>query len=136
MPSLPSYAMLCRTLDEVTSALTGAPLPHTRPKVPECAIALSNGGNEAACLGARELVLPLASALRSALEVHAPRRASEPGMPKRCRHDGNTWPCTTFSSIASKLSGLSQTAAMEDAWLPLRRIYHLTRPPRFRADET
>lgn len=51
-------------------------------------------------------IIAFADAIRTVLNLHSPRKASDPGVPSRCRHDNNTWPCKTYVAITSTLNSV------------------------------
>ena len=114
MPSQPHglidpHAALSEVIDALTVGFLSAASQSSAEKSWLCGPSnLLPYGTEQGALGAIEVghITALADATRAVLDLHAPRKASDPGASSRCRHDNNTWPCRTFTSIASALDGV------------------------------
>lgn len=57
-------------------------------------------GDAPACRAVPALV----DAIVSVLHIHTARRATQPAVPARCRHDGKTWPCPTVQALVAALA--------------------------------
>jgi hypothetical protein len=103
------HTALSEALDALTTGfLNATPRPETGKSghnSPGCLRPFGLAHSPCCTLGLGHIIA-FSDAMRAVLRLHSPRKASDPGVPSRCRHDNNTWPCKTFTSVASALDGV------------------------------
>jgi hypothetical protein len=99
-----THTVLSEMLEELKTALSVMSPRAAGSGSPVC---LASRDDVHLCPRMHGLVTALAEAVSATLEVHSPRKASDPGAPQRCRHDNNTWPCKTFAAVAPQLEVIS-----------------------------